>query len=96
MNIVILVCTPSNCCSSSTTPIWNEEWAQLLHEQAAHWSKLGWNQVLWDESRYNASAMAICYNNLTSVQLQAVKSLCYDQEKWDYDMLKNFSLYCRE
>ena len=96
MNIVILVCTPSNCCPSFATPIWNEEWSELLPEQAAHWSKLGWNQVLWDKSRFNASAMAICYNNLSSIQLDAVQSLCYDQQKWDDDMLKEFSLYCSE
>ena len=92
--MVTLACTPSKCCPSITNPLWDEWWEELLPQQQAHWSKLGWDEDLWDESIYKASTMAICYNSLTSHQLSAATSLCYDQEKWDDYMLDQFDLYC--
>ena len=94
-NSLISDCTPSLCCPSSTNPIWEESWRFGLTEyQQAHWEVLGWDQESWDNDKYNAAKQAVCYSALNATQLNSVKSLCYDQNKWDHYMLNQYSLSC--
>ena len=74
---------------------WNEWWSDLLTQQQTHWKTLGWDQESWDNDKYNAATQAVrCYSALSPAELNSVKSLCYDQKKWDDYMLNQYSLVC--
>ena len=73
-------CTPSKCCGTSTNPAWNENWSALSIGVKAAWTVLGWDETDWQAGNYNAAKQTTrCWNDLYATELDAVRSLCYNE-----------------
>ena len=94
-------CTPSKCCGTSTTPPWDEYWKDLSIGRQAAWNVLGWYETEWDAGTNDASKQVTrCWKNLNATELDAVRSLCYNENlpynkmKWNDGLKADYGINC--
>jgi len=76
----------NNCCNGKDG-MWDEWWSEMSSVVQELWTKFGWDQNKWDSSYYWNEETAWAY--LTSEQQSAAQMMCFDQTRWDTEVLNN-------